>query len=191
MNAPPGYFGKVASHGDFVQRGLAPAFVAGWDRWLQDSLRHSRAQLGETWLPAYLYSPLWRFALGAGVCGERAMGGVLMPSVDRVGRHFPLTLAAPIDGQGEPMSALSGRAAAWFAALERLAFSSLAHGFSLPALDRAMTEMARADAAPACAEALAGRSMFWTVGGAQDPAPLVCAGLPAPDVFCAMLRERP
>lgn len=191
VSAGPGYFGKVASHGDFVRRGLAPAFVASWDGWLQACLQHSRESFGVDWLATYLYSPLWRFALGADVCGGQAMAGVLMPSVDRVGRYFPLTLAAPIGGGEAPGPALFGRGADWFAALEQVAFGSLAPGFALAALDGALDALAREGRAPGCAAALAGQSMFWTADAPDGAAPLVCAGLPSRELFCAMLAERP
>ena len=43
-----------------------------------------------------MMAPIWRFALAPGVAGPLPMLGVMMPSVDRVGRQFPLTLAAPM-----------------------------------------------------------------------------------------------
>jgi len=88
-----GFYGKLASRGDFVQRGLPQPFVQAWDSWLAAGLLASQQQLGEQWLQAYLVSPLWRFALAPGVCGPQAVVGVLMPSIDRVGRYFPLTVA--------------------------------------------------------------------------------------------------
>ncbi|MFW8696321.1 type VI secretion system-associated protein TagF, partial [Mesorhizobium japonicum] len=81
-----------------------------WDLWLQAGLRHSRELLRERWLETYLNSPIWHFSLGAEVCGRAAMAGVLMPSVDRVGRYFPLTLAAPLHQCEEAQ----GEQSAWF-----------------------------------------------------------------------------
>lgn len=91
-----GFFGKVHTHGDFVQRDLPRHFIEPWDAWLQESIAVSREQLGDDWLDRYLVSPVWRFALGPGICGEEAWLGLLMPSVDRVGRYFPLTLATSL-----------------------------------------------------------------------------------------------
>uniref|UniRef100_UPI0013C2CB68 type VI secretion system-associated protein TagF n=1 Tax=Pseudomonas viridiflava TaxID=33069 RepID=UPI0013C2CB68 len=45
------------------------------------------------WLDAYLVSPLWRFAVPANLLGSQPVAGVMMPSIDRVGRYFPLTIA--------------------------------------------------------------------------------------------------
>lgn len=91
-----GFYGKVATHGDFVSRRLPRSFLDPWDHWLQDCLRYSQEQLGADWLDVYLTSPVWRFALAPGVCGDGAWTGVLIPGVDRVGRYFPLTVAAPL-----------------------------------------------------------------------------------------------
>ena len=73
-----GFYGKVASRGDFIERNLTKDFQRGWDAWLSAGLQSSQGQLGESWLDAYLTSPLWRFALAPGVCGSEAMAGVLI-----------------------------------------------------------------------------------------------------------------
>jgi len=91
-----GYFGKVPARGDFIQSHLPSDFINGWSEWLQAITAVSREQLGERWLECYLTSPIWHFALSAGVCGESAIAGTLMPSVDQVGRHFYFTMAKPI-----------------------------------------------------------------------------------------------
>lgn len=113
----PGFFGKLPAFGDFVARGLPEAFVEPWDAWLQGALTGSRDRLRETWLNTYLASPFWRFALAPGVCGREAWLGVLMPSVDRVGRYFPFTLAQSLAVGGDPFSLAAG-AADWLAAAE-------------------------------------------------------------------------
>src|ERR1700712_4294952 len=92
-----GFYGKLASRGDFVSLGLPQSFIQPWDTWLAAGLHVSQQQLGEDWLDAYLVSPLWRFVLAAGVCGPEAVVGVLMPSIDRVGRYFPLTVAQTLE----------------------------------------------------------------------------------------------
>ena len=122
-----GYFGKVSTRGDFVGQGLPPSFVQVWDDWLQRCLQASRAQLGGRWLAAYLTSPVWRFALAPQAAGEQAWGGLMMPSVDRVGRHFPLMLAAP--GVQAPWAWFQQHAA-WYDQLEELARASLEPGFA-------------------------------------------------------------
>ncbi|TWB13096.1 type VI secretion system protein ImpM [Nitrospirillum amazonense] len=132
----PGFFGKIPARGDFVSRRLDPAIVRPLDEWLQASLATSQRQMGEAWLPSYLDTPVWRFVLGPGVCGDTAMAGVLMPSVDRVGRYFPLVLATPLPGCVAPIRLIeSGRA--WFDKVEDLALTSLDDDFNFDSFDQA------------------------------------------------------
>jgi type VI secretion system protein ImpM len=119
-----GFFGKIPSHGDFITRDLPRSFLDGWDSWLQACIAQSKAQLGDGWLDVYLTSPIWRFALMPGVCGSQAAAGVLMPSVDRVGRYFPLTIATSQMGAVNPLQ-LPGAADGWFDAAEAIALRAL------------------------------------------------------------------
>lgn len=94
MNPPVfGLFGKLPWEGDFVQRGLPGRFVRPWDMWLSQSLAESRDALGADWADAYLLSPPWRFVIEPGIIDENGWCGVLVSSIDRVRRYFPLTLA--------------------------------------------------------------------------------------------------
>jgi type VI secretion system protein ImpM len=99
----PGWYGKLPAQGDFVSRRLDQGFIEIWDRWLSEGMLALREQLGAAWLEAYLASPSWRFLLMPGVLagspGSLAWAGVLMPSVDRVGRYFPFTVVQPLDGR--------------------------------------------------------------------------------------------
>ncbi len=87
-----GFYGKIPARGDFVHAGLPRDFIDAWDRWLQQVIAESRVMLADTWVPAWLEAPVWRFRLRSGICGSQAALGVFMPSIDRAGRHFPLTL---------------------------------------------------------------------------------------------------
>ncbi|MDE1150594.1 MAG: type VI secretion system-associated protein TagF [Azospirillaceae bacterium] len=132
----PGFFGKIPARGDFVSRRLDPSVVRPLDEWLQASLATSQRQMGEGWLPSYLDTPVWRFVLGPGVCGDTTIAGVLMPSVDRVGRYFPLVLAVPLPGCMAPTRLIeSGRA--WFDKVEDLALTSLDDSFDFDGFDAA------------------------------------------------------
>lgn len=88
-----GFFGKIPQAGDFVGTGLPRAFETQLDNWLRAAMRESQAALGRDWLDVFLVTPVWRFALGPGVAGAEPVVGVMMPSVDRVGRYFPLVIA--------------------------------------------------------------------------------------------------
>ena len=90
-DALPGWYGKLPGMGDFAHRRLPEEFRHGWDRWLQAGLLQLRAR-HENWTERYLQAPLWCFVLGDGVMGPSSWIGVLMPSVDSVGRYFPFTV---------------------------------------------------------------------------------------------------
>jgi type VI secretion system protein ImpM len=92
-----GYFGKLPARGDFVRGGLPEDFVTAWDIWCREMMSASRAALGDDWETAWMEGPIWRFLLPAGACGGQAVLGVWLPSIDKVGRHFPLTLCALAD----------------------------------------------------------------------------------------------
>lgn len=78
-------FGKLPSHGDFIARGLSDAQTAAWDDYLTASL--SDAATLEGFEDLYGVAPAWRFV--ADVDGQ-TMCGVIAPSVDKVGRQFPI-----------------------------------------------------------------------------------------------------
>lgn len=128
-----GFFGKLPSHGDFISRRLPRQFIEPWDQWLQAGMAASREQLGKKWLDTFLISPIWQFGLTPGLCGDDAWAGVMMPSVDKVGRYFPLTLAAKLNPEQLPL--IFDPACGWFDALSQLAFSSLDYDFDLQNFD--------------------------------------------------------
>lgn len=215
-----GYYGKLPSRGDFITQRLAATFVDAWDDWLQAGLVESKAVLGEAWLDAYLSAPLWRFILPAGVAGSGAMIGMMMPSVDRAGRYFPLTLAANLPG--DPALSQCFTCSAWFAQLEKAALHALDEGVALEEFEAGVAALAAPPAAlpplsedwgdgatrvtlprdeldpmaPFAAFAAAsiydGRTVFWTLGSPRvAPAALLLAGLPPAKRFAGMLDDTP
>jgi len=91
--ATPGWYGKLPILGDFAHRRLPVGFVSACDTWLSDGVAASRESLGSAWLENYLTAPLWNFAWSPRVVDEQWWFGLLMPSVDAVGRYFPLMVA--------------------------------------------------------------------------------------------------
>lgn len=216
MSRHPGFYGKVPVLGDFVSRRLPPGFIGAWDAWLSRSLSVSRAQLGDDWLRLYLTCPVWRFALGPGLCGEPGWLGVMIPSVDRVGRYFPLTLASAT-GSGATLEWPLLAGDDWLDTLERLALSALGDDFDLDTFDRALREhpwpgpveaiteqpmnagFVATPGTPGDGTALRcggqfmaqpgrGCSLWITAGSSQAPAHGLCwQGLPPDTAFAAML----
>ncbi len=124
MTSGFGAFGKMPGLGDFFRTDLPRAFVEPWDEWLQKTIVTLRSNLGDGWQTAYMSAPIWRFTLSPGLVGQNAMLGVLMASVDRVGRQFPLTLCTPVPNSR--MALLDHYAATeTFQSLETIAFGAL------------------------------------------------------------------
>jgi type VI secretion system protein ImpM len=119
-----GFYGKLPCRGDFLQRRAPQDFVDAWDAWLQGCLHESRQRLQDAWLDSYLTGPVWRFVLSAGICGAGVYAGVLVPSVDRVGRYFPLTVLAQLTAGDCPLSVACGMSA-WFESAESLAIDAV------------------------------------------------------------------
>src|SRR5262249_60294360 len=91
-------YGKVPAKRDFIAIGAPREFLNAWEPWLQGAISASRTALGERWQPAFLTAPIWRFWLGADICG-RGVIGAFMSSLDRGGPHFSLTRVSFADEQ--------------------------------------------------------------------------------------------
>ena len=169
----PGVYGKLPARGDFITRRLGRAFINAWDDWLQQAILASQTALGARWLDIYLTSPLWRFALGAGSFGPNTAIGVLMPSVDKVGRYFPLILCREIESSLE-LTSLAVDAASWYEAVENLALATLALEFRLEELDAPIAlSLAPAASSPAPPAPLAAPGLHVSVDAGADLADTV------------------
>ncbi len=135
-----GFYGKLAGRGDFVSRGLPNTFVEPWDAWLASGMRASQDELGAAWLDAYLTSPLWRFAIAPGLLGGEAVAGVVMPSIDRVGRYFPLTVACLLPANAD-LGGLVGGDDGWFEQVESLLLSTLEPEAEVEAFEQAVAQL--------------------------------------------------
>ncbi len=122
--AAVGVYGKLPMYGDFVQRNLPANFVAGWDEWTQHFIAGSKEQLGEAWLDIYLTSPIWRFVISAGIIDKHAWAGILMPSVDSVGRYYPFAVVVKLPEYVALLDFLATQTA-WFDSVEELALQAL------------------------------------------------------------------
>jgi type VI secretion system protein ImpM len=172
-------------------------FVDVWDAWVRESLSESRRQLRDRWLDAYLTSPVWRFVLTEGLCGTDAYAGLILPSVDRVGRYFPLTIVARWEVDVFPLETACNQQR-WFESAEALALHALeAPSLDFDDFDRGVARLAaQIDASvepSACLPSLEERrmrpvSVWWTDGSNEIAPGMLCVtGLPEPSAFAAML----
>lgn len=197
-----GWYGKLPALGDFASRRLTPEWIAQWDGWLAEGLHQLREAAPERWLDDYLASPAWRFALLPGSMpdgsGEGLRVGVMIPSVDRVGRYFPLVVVSPPrprPGGGAEVAALWQ----WAAQVEEIAVNALHEDWTAEALDAALADTlppmsAAAEAGvPAALTALLSQAAWdglqgcslWMHAGAG---PCVQPALPRGAAFAALFR---
>lgn len=140
----PGWYGKLPTLGDFASRRLEADFIEPWDLWLGEALQAQRSAFGEGWLDAYRDTAPWRFLLSPGalrgVRPELAFAGVLVPSIDRVGRHFPLTLVASLARLPE-LAAEFDALLAWLHRLEDTALDALQGDWTIDDLENALADL--------------------------------------------------
>lgn len=135
-----GAFGKMPALGDFFQLNAPPGFVRVWDDWVQGAMTLAGEAAGEAWDDKYMSAPIWRFTLSSGLAGPAKTIGVLMPSVDRVGRRFPLSLMASVEGD-RPAAQNHLRHDSTFEQLEDLALSTLEDGMDRDRLAGALADI--------------------------------------------------
>jgi type VI secretion system protein ImpM len=207
-----GWYGKVPGTGDFVTRRLPGAFRERWDAWLAEVMAASREQVGARWPDAFQSMPAWRFVLKAGVVSTQAWAGVTVPSVDSVGRLFPLTVASELPPEDIDAEATLLSAGRWFQHIEAAALSALEPGTDPAAVDSAILQrpfhtswlqFPLAGEATIPAHAPLPRQV-WTVPGVSEPAAawladdaesvgrclLLTATLPSAAQYCAMVDGR-
>jgi type VI secretion system protein ImpM len=124
-----GLFGKLPAKRDFIGMNASRRFLEAWEPWLQTGVAMSKQMLGDAWVETYNRAPIWRYWLGADFCGE-AMIGAFMPSIDGVGRSFPLAIFVGEGDASLPPPELEPNDA-WFEAAEAVLLEALEPGVTL------------------------------------------------------------
>ena len=172
-----GFFGKLPSRGDFLRAGLSSDFLQPWDRWLQRVLADGQRMLDETWPEVWRVAPVWRFALPRWQCGRQPVLGLWMPSVDSVGRSFPLTFAAEGADHGD----------AFLEAAEQIGRSAIAFNLAPEAM---ISRLRDASPPELMLGASARQARWWSAGGPfVAPTELLLDSLPDSVGFNRMLRQ--
>ena len=133
-------FGKLSVKRDFIALATPRRFLDIWEPWVQACMSASRHRLKAEWQKAFLTAPVWRFWLGADISGTTVLGSI-MPSVDGVGRYYPLSLLAVADPSSfipPPDLNAQGR---WFAAAEAFLLSTLDHTKTFDEISTALAAM--------------------------------------------------
>ncbi|VTU29158.1 type VI secretion-associated protein, family [Variovorax sp. PBS-H4] len=173
------WYGKLPARGDFVGRGLPPGWRSDWDGWLQQGLALAAATLDSAALRERLraFSP-WRY-LALPAPGE-IWCGILVPSHDRVGRAFPLTLAERLGSPVSPAESATRLASLLDAAAE----GPEALETAIAALPPHANDQ---DFQPAEPWPPQPASLWWPLAAAHDGIPRMAAWPPEPGLVLELL----
>ncbi|WP_370312031.1 type VI secretion system-associated protein TagF [Sagittula sp.] len=211
-----GVMGKHPGFGDFIQSGLSKDVHDALMRWLDKTLSRVREDVGSDWKSWWAQTQPLRFWIGRSVL-DVPVAGVMQPSQDKVGRDYPLILAAenvflPVPGDGgatdqSPWEALEahvtamapGKGAA--SLLEGLTLELPAEGEAERALgptiwahhpEGDLDALLRAAAGADLARGALQRSYWWSAGDdTRLPVWLGCHGLPDAGALRWLLAGQP
>jgi len=151
-----GLFGKLPAKRDFIALFAPRDFLDAWEPWMQSGISASREKLQDGWQRAFLTAPIWRYWLGAEICGRTVLGA-FMSSLDGLGRYYPLTIFGYADrGAAIPPPELDPQDA-WFANAEEFLLRTLQPSIPFETVTTALDALAapRQDSTDTVPEAVA------------------------------------
>ncbi|MCJ8510226.1 type VI secretion system-associated protein TagF [Rhizobium lemnae] len=163
-----GFFGKLQTHGDFIAWGLPVELQRRLQDWLQSGLQAAKDNLGPGWHAQFKAMSSWRFIIEEGLWSGQALAGVLVPSVDRVGRDFPFVIMSRIHTFAHHPFQLY-KDEDWFTAVEDISARSLRADSSLSDLQdalqqlRSLRPLSGSDHLPRGTARPVKESLWWTV----------------------------
>ena len=84
--------GKIVGHPEFL---AAPdALATSLDHWLDSGWQAAHGRHGEAWEPAFAGGPAYGFLWSHGSKAREVTCGVLAPSADSIGRHYPFLVGS-------------------------------------------------------------------------------------------------
>lgn len=202
-----GILGKHPAFGDFLHSGVSEPSSSGLSIWLDRTLSELQDAKGEGWPSFWDTANTLRFWMGRAVLG-RSVAGIFVPSHDRVGRRYPLILAA--EGARIPMPTMDPDQTFWVSLEAHIAHqvpdetrgaAGLIAGLDLSLTaetpteddagvlwahrtDRDLGALLRAAAREDPSRAAIGRSYWWSPGNDTQAATwLGCNGLPKSDAL--------
>lgn len=171
-----------------MRENLPRDFTDAWDAWWQRGLAELQAAWPDAWREAWLEAPVWRFVLPPGLCGKSGVLGLWVPSVDKVGRYSPLTIAAAASCDWVPFAHAM---TPFLAAAEAAALDALEHELApVEIMARIQPALVPPDTLAPDPGFVGGRTAWWTDGGSRVGARFdVGEVLPVGSRFAAFLDD--
>jgi len=136
-----GLFGKLPAKRDFIALFAPRDFLDAWEPWMQSGISASREKLQDGWQRAFLTAPIWRFWLGAEVCGRTVLGA-FMSSLDGLGRYYPLTVFGYADQNAAIPPPDLDPQDGWFTAAEEFLLRTLEANIAFETVTQALDGLA-------------------------------------------------
>lgn len=89
----PAWFGKIPAAGDFVSHRFPHALQLFWDQWIRTGLARMQEERPDEWRGRFARGPIWNFVIPPSSAIDMVQIGIFSPSVDRVGRLYPLCIS--------------------------------------------------------------------------------------------------
>ena len=134
-----GWYGKLPSAGDFLQRRFPEALTRQWSLWFQVGLLNwqKREEQRSAEPQRFAKAPVWNFVVPPMLGSQLVQMGCLLPARDSVGRQYPVCAQFSFT----PAEWSTGRlamAGTWYQQLGRTLLHAVNNGFSAEQLDQAL-----------------------------------------------------
>lgn len=186
------WFGKIPAIGDFCGAAMPQAVEFELDGWISDCLRNCEQLFGQEWLQLYFNAPMSGFYWPPGVCkslGQNHAVGILMPSVDKAGRAYPLIVLQLLEPQPNPEQT-EASLQQWLMKVHAICSQTLEDDWPPEALNQALSELPplaqRAVQLEIKASETPQAQWFKLQDGGIEQHQLACEGLPNAIQFCQL-----
>lgn len=142
MNHYPaiGWYGKLPSAGDFLQRRFPEVLLRQWSHWFQVGLHawQQEGELNQEVTRQFSRAPVWNFVVPPILDSQFIQVGCLLPARDSVGRQYPVcALCRFTEAEWSPQRlSMSGE---WFNVLGRTLLHGVRAHYTAEQLDQALT----------------------------------------------------
>jgi type VI secretion system protein ImpM len=181
------WFGKLPCIGDFCSWNMPHTLVDELDAWLSSCMSICEKTHSENWLSAYFQTTMCGFFWPAGTCQnlkDQSAFGVLMPSVDKAGRAFPLLLLQTARALSETQA--TAPFDSWFTQAHLICSQALEQDWAIDHFNAALTTLPQIDETRL--NQTTGTQTYWYAldGTHMDKLNIHSQGLPTPTEFAGL-----